>query len=104
LLDVKHPNPERFKEVTGLDQAQTRSIFDYLKATQKPVWIRQVVAHELNSTDEEKAATRAFIEGLNVKRIDRLPYHELGVHKYEELGIAYRGEGLHAPSAEELKL
>lgn len=104
LLDVKHPHPARFKEVTGLDQAPTRAIFDYLRSTQKPVWIRQVVAHELNSTEEEKALTRAFIEGLNVQRIDRLPYHELGVHKYEELGIDYRGKGLSAPSSEELTL
>lgn len=104
LLDVKHPNADRFKEVTGLDQTQTRQIFDYLKETQKPIWIRQVVAHELNSTDEEKAETREFIKGLNVQRIDRLPYHELGVHKYEELGICYRGQGLSVPTAEELKL
>lgn len=104
LLDVKHPQAERFKEVTGLDQQQTCQIFDYLRKIQKPIWIRQVVAHELNSTEEEKEATRAFIQGLNVQRIDRLPYHELGVHKYEELGLSYRGQGLHAPSEEELKL
>lgn len=104
LLDVKHPNAERFTEVTGLDQAPTRRIFDYLRQTQKPVWIRQVVAHGLNNTEEEKAATKAFIEGLNVQRIDRLPYHELGVHKYESLGIPYRGTEFSAPSKEELTL
>lgn len=104
LLDVKSPDPSRFREVTGLDQASTRRIFDHLRATQKPVWIRQVVAHGLNETPAEKAATKAFIAGLNVQRIDRLPYHELGVAKYEELGIPYRGAALKSPSEEELSL
>lgn len=104
LLDVKHPEARRFREVTGLDQGATRRVFDHLRASQKPVWIRQVVAHGLNDTPAEKAATRAFIEGLNVQRIDRLPYHELGVHKYEELGLPYRGAGLAPPSKEELPL
>ena len=104
LLDVKSPIPTRFKEVTGLDIDATLSTFDYLRATQKPVWIRQVVAHGLNDTEAEKEATRAFIAGLNVQRIDRLPYHELGLHKYDSLGIPYRGTSLTPPSPEELKL
>lgn len=104
LLDVKSPFPERFKEVTGLNPAPMLHVFEHLKATQKPVWIRQVVAHGLNDTAEEKQATKAFIQGLNVQRIDRLPYHELGVHKYEQLGIPYRGEALSPPSKEELTL
>ena len=104
LLDVKSPTPARFKEVTGLDMAPTCRIFDYLRTTQKPIWIRQVVAHGLNETTDEKAATKTFIEGLNVQRIDRLPYHELGLHKYESLGIPYRGSHLSKPSDEELTL
>lgn len=104
LLDVKSPTPDRFKEVTGLDMAPTCRIFNHLRATQKPIWIRQVVAHGLNETPDEKAATKAFIEGLNVQRIDRLPYHELGLHKYESMGIPYRGCQLSKPSDEELRL
>lgn len=104
LLDVKHPEAPRFREITGLDQGATRRVFDHLRATQKPVWIRQVVAHGLNDTPAEKAATRAFIAGLNVQRIDRLPYHELGIHKYEELGLPYRGACLAPPTKEELTL
>ncbi len=103
LLDVKAPDPERFHDVTGLDQAPTRALFDHLRQTQKPVWIRQVVAHELNATPEEKAATARFIAGLNVQRFDRLPYHELGIHKYEALGLPYRGAHLTPPTPEDLK-
>lgn len=104
LLDVKNPLPERFKEVTGLEISSTLNIFNHLKATQKPIWIRQVVAHGLNDTEAEKEATRRMIEGLNIQRIDRLPYHELGLHKYEALNIPYRGADLTPPSPEELKL
>lgn len=104
LLDVKAPDPDRFREVTGLSQAPTQRIFAHLRQTQKPVWIRQVVAHGLNDTPAEKAATREMIAGLNVQRIDRLPYHELGVMKYEALGLPYRGATLSPPSPEELAL
>ncbi len=104
LLDVKSPDAQRFQAVTGLDQAPTRAIFDHLRVTQKPVWIRQVVAHGLNDTPDEKRATQAFIRGLNVQRFDRLPYHELGVHKYEALHLPYRGAMLQPPSVEELAL
>lgn len=104
LLDVKSPDPARFKDVTGLDQAATCHVFNHLRQTQKPVWIRQVVAHGLNDTQAEKDATKAFIAGLNVLRIDRLPYHELGVMKYEALGLPYRGSALKPPSPEELPL
>lgn len=104
LLDVKSPFPDRFREVTGLPADAPGRIFEYLKETQKPVWIRQVVAHGLNDTAAEKEATRELISGLNVQRIDRLPYHELGLHKYEQAGIPYRGAHLSPPSQEELTL
>ncbi len=104
LLDVKSPDPARFRAVTGQDHAPAWHVFDHLRRTRKPVWIRQVVAHGLNDTPAEKAATKAFVDGLNVQRFDRLPYHELGVHKYEALGIPYRGAALSPPSPEELAL
>lgn len=104
LLDVKSPFPDRFQEITGQSATASEHIFAHLKKTQKPVWIRQVVAHGLNDTEAEKQATRELIAGLNVQRIDRLPYHELGVHKYEQAGIPYRGAHLSPPSQEELTL
>lgn len=104
LLDVKSPFPERFREITGQPETASATVFAHLKETQKPVWIRQVVAHGLNDTDAEKRATRELIAGLNVQRIDRLPYHELGVHKYEQAGIPYRASHLSPPSQEELEL
>ncbi len=99
LLDVKSPDPVRFKEVTGLPQTANQRIFEHLRQTQKPVWIRQVIAQGLNDTEAEQRATQAYIQGLNVQRFDKLPYHELGIHKYEALGIPYRGAHLHPPKA-----
>ena len=102
LLDVKSPTPEGFRAVTGADPAPYWNVLAHLRATGKPLWVRQVVAQGLNDTPAEKAATRALLEGLNVQRVDRLPYHELGVHKYEALGIPYRGARLAPPSKEAL--
>lgn len=102
LLDVKSPFPERFRAVTGADPAPYWRVLAHLRRTRKPLWVRQVVAHGLNDTPAEKAATKDLLGGLNVQRLDRLPYHELGVHKYEALGIPYRGAALRPPTPEEL--
>lgn len=102
LLDVKSPFPERFRAVTGADPAPYWRVLAHLRRTRKPLWVRQVVAHGLNDTPAEKAATKDLLGGLNVRRLDRLPYHELGVHKYEALGIPYRGAALRPPTPEEL--
>ena len=45
--------------------------------------------------------TREFIETLsNVQRIEVLPYHTLGVFKWEELGIPYRLQDVEPPTVE----
>lgn len=55
-----------------------------------PVWIRYVLVP--GWTDDETAVDGlgAFLAGLgNVDRVDVLPFHKLGSHKYEALGIPF---------------
>jgi pyruvate formate lyase activating enzyme len=58
----------------------------------------------ITDNDEALRKTRAFIETLgNVQKIEVLPYHNLGVYKFKELGIKYTLEGTPAPSKERVE-
>ena len=47
--------------------------------------------------------TQNFIRTLhNVQRVEILPYHTLGIHKYEDLGIPYPLTGVASPTAERI--
>lgn len=95
MLDLKHMDPAGHKELTGHDNAGILAFARYLEEKQVPVWIRHVVVPGI--TDDMQQLTRLgqFIGSLsNVKALDVLPYHILGVSKYRELGIPYPLEGV----------
>ncbi len=95
LLDLKHIDPEGHKDLTGHDNANILAFARYLDAKKVPVWIRHVVVPGI--TDDAALLTRLgrFIGTLsNVKALDVLPYHVMGVAKYHELGIPYPLEGV----------
>jgi pyruvate formate lyase activating enzyme len=55
---------------------------------QIPIWIRYVVVPGWTDGIEEVEAMAAFIAPLSwVKRVDLLPYHSLGRHKWDILGL-----------------
>ena len=95
MLDIKHIDPEGHKVLTGHDNAGILAFARYLEEKKIPVWIRHVVVPGI--TDDAGLLTRLgqFLGTLsNVKALDILPYHVLGVSKYRELGIPYPLEGV----------
>ena len=94
MLDIKHMDPVSHRELTGLDNEGILSFARYLAKKNVPLWIRHVTVPGV--TDDPDALTRlgAFIGTLgNVKALDVLPYHVMGVSKYKELGVPYPLEG-----------
>ena len=99
LLDLKHIDPEGHKTLTGHDNAGILAFARYLEAKKIPVWIRHVVVPGI--TDDPTLLTRLgeFIGTLsNVKALDVLPYHIMGITKYESLGIPYPLKGVEPAS------
>lgn len=65
---------------------------------------RHVIVPTINLDKEDLIKTKEFIDTLNnVERVDVLPYHTLGVHKYKDLGLKYPLEGVRTPTSEEIK-
>ena len=104
LLDIKHIDPEGHKDLTGHDNAGILAFAKYLDEKHIPVWIRHVVVPGI--TDDPQLLTRlgCFLGTLNnVKALDTLPYHIMGVTKYKELDIPYPLKGVEPATQKEAK-
>ena len=103
LMDIKIIDPEKHKAVTGLPNDNIIDMFHYLDEKKKDVWIRHVLLPGWSDNDGYLEKTRDFIRTLgNIKRVEILPYHTLGVMKYKSLGIPYQLEGVDSPSEERI--
>ena len=91
LLDVKEMNPERHRGLTGRSGEQTLQTAAWLEAHAKPFWLRYVLVPGWSDFEEDlRALGERFGSYRMVERVELLPYHRLGVHKYEAMGLSYR--------------
>ena len=90
LFDIKHIDPVEHKALTAQPNDNILDCLRYLSKIKKPVWIRHVIVEGITDNDEYLRQTREFIDSLdNVERVEALPYHGMGVYKWEKLGIKY---------------
>ena len=101
LLDIKHIDNDAHKRLTGWENENILDCARYLSDIHKPVWIRHVLVPGINDDDESLHRFRSFIDTLsNVERVEVLPYHDLGVYKWEQLGIPYKLTDVKPPTEE----
>ncbi len=104
LLDIKHIDEEEHKKLTGKTGKNIIEMFRYLDKINKDVWIRHVLVPGITDNDEYLTKTRDFIRTLhNIKRVEVLPYHGLGVMKYKDLGIDYVLKDTESPTKERIQ-
>lgn len=90
LFDIKTLNAEKFCKYTGGDLELVLQNFSYIAQKRpKDLVIRVPVISGLNNTKEEILEIYKFALKHQVNRIDLLPYHTLGLTKYQQLGIEY---------------
>lgn len=103
LLDIKHIDDAKHRELTGASNASVLDCARYLNEIGKTVWLRHVLVPGI--TDDPSALQRLadFVNPMkNIVRVDVLPYHTLGVAKWHALKIPYRLENIKPPTAESL--
>ncbi|GAA0335816.1 pyruvate formate-lyase-activating protein [Oceanobacillus oncorhynchi subsp. oncorhynchi] len=104
LLDLKHINAAAHKELTGLSNEHILDMARYLDEKKVPVWVRHVLVPGGSDNDAHLQQLSNFIATLdNVEKIEVLPYHKLGVYKWENLGLDYPLEGVEPPTEERVK-
>lgn len=90
LFDIKHYKEEEYKSLTGADIEESLKFLEVCQKMNKPLWIRHVVIPNLTDSDEHLRGLLDFIKTLkNIEKVELLPYHILGVNKYEKMGIPY---------------
>ncbi len=96
LLDVKAIDSDGFRAITGGDISTAERFMEKVCAKKTPVVVRQVVIPSINDTDEymEKLSAYIKIHLPHSRKVELLPYHAMGEHKYEKLGVAYPLKGV----------
>ncbi len=90
LLDVKQMDPGRHSDLTGRSNVRTLETARWLEDNGKPFWLRYVLVPGISdSEDDIRALGRQFQDYTMLQRVEILPYHTLGIHKYESMGIEY---------------
>ena len=104
LLDIKHIRDDEHRKLTRCSNQNILECARYLSDIQKPVWIRHVLVPGITDKDEYLHELADFLSTLqNIERIDVLPYHTLGIFKYEKLGIPYPLDGVEPPTKERIE-
>lgn len=103
LLDLKQIDREKHLKLTGRPNDHILNLARLLSDKQIPVWIRHVLVPGISNDEADLSKLGEFIGTLtNVKRVEVLPYHKLGVYKWEALGLEYQLHDVEPPSETEV--
>lgn len=107
LYDIKHMDPVRHNELTGVNNELILKNLKLLLDNRYNVHVRMPMLKNINSSKEEINMVIEFLKPYkdykNFKGIDLLPYHKLGVNKYIQMDMEYQIDGDPSLSDEELQ-
>ena len=104
ILDIKHINDQKHIALTGHTNQNILDMARFLSDSGKHMWIRNVLVPTVTDDEKDLRELADFIDSLKtVDRAEVLPYHTLGLPKYEKLGIKYALEGIESPTKEQIE-
>ena len=105
LLDIKHIDTQLHKSLTNFGNENILNFARYLSDKKIPVWIRHVLVPTITDDKQQLFKLRQFLDTLdNVEKIEVLPYHNMGVSKYEELNMDYPLKNIPLPTDEQINI
>ncbi|HBG5344528.1 TPA: pyruvate formate lyase-activating protein [Clostridioides difficile] len=104
LLDLKHMVEEKSIDLTGVGMDKALKLARHLESRNIPVWIRHVLVPGITDDVDNLEKLGQFVATLkNVERFELLPYHSMGIHKWENLGIDYELKDVPDATKEDVK-
>ena len=102
MLDIKHIDDKEHKKLTKYSNKNILDFAEYLSEKNIPIWIRHVVVPTITDKEEYLQDLGRFIAKLRtLKALDILPYHNMAIPKYENLGLNYPLKEIPALSKDE---
>jgi pyruvate formate lyase activating enzyme len=92
LFDLKHMDSRSHRELAGTPNERILDNARRVAASGVPVLFRMPLVPRLTDTPENIRATADFVkslEGVDVQGIELMPYHRMGMGKYETLDKQY---------------
>ncbi len=103
LLDIKHINPQKCKELVGFSNEKELAFAKYLSDIHKPMWIRQVLIPGITDNKEDLETLKDFLDSLNnIEKVELLKYHDMGKFKWQNLGQSYQLENIRPATDEDI--
>ncbi|MCF0157043.1 MAG: pyruvate formate lyase-activating protein [Veillonella sp.] len=91
MLDIKHIDAEVHQELVKQPNNKILEFARYLDKKHIPLWIRHVLVPGVTDKEEHLVRLGEFLAELsNLQALDVLPYHTMGVVKYQNLGMEYK--------------
>ena len=104
LLDFKHMNEEECKNLTGVGIEKTIKLAKHLNERNIPIWFRHVLVPGVTDSEENLSKLGEFAATLNnIDRFEILPYHTIGVNKWESMGLDYELKGIRDAEDEDVQ-
>ena len=101
LLDVKHINPEKYRALTSVNLQPTLDFLEYLSKINKPVWVRYVLVPGYSDDEKDLHEWAKYISQFkNIERVDILPFHQMAIHKWQQINREYKLKNVLPPSKE----
>jgi pyruvate formate lyase activating enzyme len=103
LIDLKHMDSEEHKIYTGVANETILKNIGKLSALNKDIYIRIPIIPGINDGEKNLRETAEFLLGQNINQVNILPYHKIGIEKYNRLHKEYMLKELLEPSKEHIR-
>ena len=104
LLDIKHINPEKCKNLVGFDNKRELEFAKYLSDNNIHMWIRQVLVPGYTDDENDLLKLKEFISNLKtVDKVEVLPYHDMGKYKWKRLGANFELENIRPATTQDVE-
>ncbi|NIK90469.1 pyruvate formate lyase activating enzyme [Rhizomicrobium palustre] len=100
MLDIKDFRPEPYKKLTGVELAPTLRFAEKLSEMGKTTWLRYVLVPGYTDDLNSIAELAAYAAKLKMAKVEVLPFHKMGEHKWEAMKLPYALKAVEPPEPE----
>lgn len=104
LIDLKHFDLKRHQELTEHGNEIVFKTIEFREKSKRRFWVRFVLTPGWTDQVESLEQLAKYLSQFKyLEYLEILPYHNLGVHKYKELGWAYRLDKVSPATHQDIK-